>query len=128
MAITFSGIGALIAKAGHTIQLNKSVFTKNKMGGKIYKNTPVGTVKTCWFQQATTNDIEMWGQRNIHLTHKCYFNSDPGAEQGDVCQAGGSVPSFLSGNKLVVTGFDDQGGLGQLIVLLLNEVKDGNPG
>jgi hypothetical protein len=129
MAIDYSAdIADTVAESGHNIQLNRSVFVTNKMGGRIYSNTPVGEVKTCWFQQATQDDIETWGQRNINLTHKCYFSSDPGAKQGDVCQAGGLVPSFLSGNKLVVTGFDDQGGLGQLVVLLLNEVKDGNPG
>ena len=120
-------IADTIAEAGHTFQLQKTVHTVNEMGGRIYSNTPVGTPKVCWFQQATDDDIEKWGQRNINLTHKCYFASDPGAEQGDTGIAGGSVATFLKGNSLVVTGFDDQGGLGQLIVLLLNEVKDGSP-
>lgn len=127
MAISFAGIKALIAKAGHTFELNKSVFTTNAMGGRITSRTPSGSPKTCWFQQATDNDAILWGQRGIKISHKCYFSSDPGAKEGDTGTAGGSVSSFLSGNSLVVTGFDDQGGLGQLVVLILDEVKDGSP-
>lgn len=127
MAITFSGITSLIAKSGHTFQLNESVFTTSAMGGRIVNRTPVGSPLKCWFQQATDQDAILWGQRGIKISHKCYFNLDPGAKEGDTGTAGGAVSSFLSGNSLVVTGFDDQGGVGQLIVLLLDEVKDGSP-
>jgi len=127
MAITLTGIASLIKKSGHTFQLNKSVFTTNAMGGRIVSQTPSGSPKTCWFQQATDQDAILWGQRGIKLSHKCYFNSDPGAKEGDTGIAGGAVSSFLKDNSLVVTGFDDQGGLGQLVVLLLDEVKDGSP-
>ena len=127
MSITFSGIASIIAKAGHTFELNKSVFVTNAMGGRITSQTPSGTPKTCWFQPASDQDAVFWGQRGIKMTHKCYFNSDPGAEEGDTGIAGGAVPSFLKGSSLVVRGFDDQGGLGQLVVLLLEEIKDGSP-
>ena len=127
MAVLVSGIATFISSSGHTFQLNKSVFTTNAMGGRIVSQTPSGSPKACWFQQATDQDAILWGQRGIKISHKCYFKSDPGAKEGDTGIAGGAVSSFLKGNSLVVTGFDDQGGLGQLIVLLLDEVKDGSP-
>jgi len=126
MAIDFSsGIISTIAKAGHTFHLEKSVFTVNSMGARIYDNTPIGSPITCWFQSSIDNDRERFGQRGIKISHKCYFSSDPGAKEGDVGVAGGTVPSVLKGRKLVVRGFDDQGGLGQLIVLFLEIQKDG---
>ena len=127
MSILVSGIATFISSSGHTFQLNESVFTTSAMGGRTVSRTPIGSPINCWFQQATDQEAILWGQRGIKLSHKCYFKSDPGAKEGDTGTAGGAVSSFLKGNSLVVTGFDDQGGLGQLIVLLLDEVKDGSP-
>lgn len=126
MALTLtSKIAGTIARAGHTFQLEQAVFTVDAMGGKIYSTTPSGSTLACWFQTATDQDGTFWGQRGIKITHKCYFSSDPGAKKGDVGLAGGDVASFLLAKRLVVNGFDDQGGLGQLIVLILEELKDG---
>ncbi len=58
--------------------------------------TVLFTDRACWRQPATSSEIKEYQQRDVVVTHKIYFTSDPGVDGSYVLVVGGDTMSVRS--------------------------------
>lgn len=101
-----AAITRLLARAGHSVDLERPVTTLDELGGRQMEWQTVAAGVTAWVQDASSGLRESYRRTGMAITHSVYFAADPALEPGDRIDFGGA--------KLVVRGVVNQGGLGSL--------------
>ena len=100
MAVMTPGaVAAVVAKAGHAVDLMRSIETEDAIGGRNRVWNTITEDIACWVQPASGSTMEWWAERGITITHRIYFATEPGAQIGD---------RFLFGTRhMVLEGAQD---------------------
>jgi len=106
MAITFSGITSLIAKAGHKCDIDKPNQSVDDIGQTIRTLISHKTNVTCWMQEKSSQVLNEQGKVFIETQVNFYFSSDPEIREGYII--------IFNGDSFIFDGIENQGGLDQL--------------
>lgn len=83
MAVMTGDIAALVAKAGHSVDLERPSKSEDELGGRNRIWATQTAAIACWVQPASASTIAWYGERGITVTHTVYFATAPGAQTGD---------------------------------------------
>ncbi|MCD6404715.1 MAG: head-tail adaptor protein [Planctomycetes bacterium] len=103
---TLTNIAALVARSGHSVDVERAISTEDAAGGRRTTWNTVRQAVPAWVQPAKAETIETYGKRNMRVTHSVYFASDPGLCPGDRLR--------FSRRFLVVGGVSNAGELDRL--------------
>lgn len=71
-------IRSMLLKANHAVVTQSPVYVTTSSGGrKITGYTDVLTIQPCWVQPANSRLRLQYQERQIVVTHRVYFDSDP---------------------------------------------------
>jgi len=93
--------------------------TRDDLGGSKDSWTTVFTDRACWQQPASATDIMLYQKREINVTYKIYFASDPGLNETHIVEIGGVKFDVVS-----VADPDASAGLGVLYRVMANKFSD----
>lgn len=79
----FSGIPAIIGVASQTVNIERATTAEDDLGGRTEHWIVFKSDLAAWVQPASTRTIEQYAARDIEITHRAYFSSDPSVELGD---------------------------------------------
>ena len=99
-------IASLIARKGVTMALQRPTVTTALSGARSQTWAAVGDALTGWRQPITPALLAEYGSRDMIVTHRIYFASDPAVQIGDRLVIGTT--------NYVVHGDEDQAGLDRL--------------
>jgi hypothetical protein len=80
----------------HTATAKRRTRTKDALGGSKDSFTTLFEDRACWRQQASSGEIREAQAREVQITHKVFFASDPGLDERDVLVIGGDTMSVRS--------------------------------
>lgn len=106
MAITFSGITSLIAKADQTCDIDKPNQSLDDIGQTIRTLISHKTNVTCWMQEKSSQVLNEQGKVFVKTQVNFYFDKDPGIFEGYII--------LFKGDSFIVDGIENQGGLDKL--------------
>lgn len=73
----------------HLCTATLRIRTKGSLGGSRDDESAVFTDRPCWRQMATEAEILEYARRDITVTDKIYFTSDPGLDNRHILRIGG---------------------------------------
>lgn len=85
------------------------VRTKDSRGGSKDSFTTVFTNRACWRQSAANREIREFEKRGMRVSHKIYFNADPGLDERHTLTIGSQIMEVRS-----AAGPDASAGLGRV--------------
>lgn len=106
MSVNEAAIARLLARAGHSVDIERPVTTVDEIGGRRFEWQTVAEGVSAWVQPAAADAREAYRRQEVRVTHTVYFAADPSIETGDRIS--------FDGAALVVTGVVNIGGLGKL--------------
>jgi hypothetical protein len=80
----------------HLATAKRRARVKDALGGSKDSFTTLFTDRACWRQQASSREINTAQARDILISHKVFFASDPGLTTKDVLVIGGDTMSVRS--------------------------------
>ena len=83
MPVMTGDIPLLVAKAGHTVTLERPVISEDDLGGRDRAWSVISEDLSCWVQPATAATREEYAERGITITHRVYFGASPAICMGD---------------------------------------------
>ncbi len=110
-----SGIAATIARAGHTVDIEKPAETLDGVGARVSGFALYKQEVLCWVQDADTRTVTEFGSREIRVTHVVYFCSDPEVLEG--------YRLLFDARLFVVVGVSNAAGLNRLWKVVAREGK-----
>lgn len=72
---------SLLDSLPHRCTIFKETFSKGDLGGSKATRVDEQTGVECWEQNAGHGEIEEYEKRGISISHKIYFDSDPGVTE-----------------------------------------------
>ena len=75
-------IANLIAISGQEITLEQPADTLDAVGSRINVWTQVGNLIPAWIQDASSDLVESYMRRELHVTHSIYLLTNPGITDG----------------------------------------------
>lgn len=108
-----SAIASFIEFARHLFLHERPDLTKTATGGANPTFSTVTTDLQGWIQPIDAFTAEQYGKRDLIVSHRIYFASDPAAIEGDRFSRGGKF--------YVVMGLENQAGLDELWRLNVRE-------
>lgn len=106
MTVNEAAIARLLARAGHSVDIERAVTTVDELGGRRFEWQTVTAGVSAWVQPAAADAREAYRRQGMTVTHTVYFAADPSVEAGDRISFDGAL--------LVVSGVVNMGGLGKL--------------
>jgi hypothetical protein len=116
---------SLLDNLPHVCTLTRPDYDQDELGGQIENQTAVTTGIACWVQNASMREIEAYRKVDTEITHKVFFQTDPGFRPGDdlIVTSG---PSFVGVEMEFQAGPTDRSaGLGVLFAAMFAE--ENNP-
>jgi len=87
MGVMSAHIGVVIAKAGHSVDIERSIASEDDLGGRERVWVTVTDDIACWVQpvslRSNSATIEWYAKKGITITHRIYFTTDPGVQTTD---------------------------------------------
>lgn len=108
-------IGSMIAKCSQTVQFKTVTRTASATGARTHTSANKGISVQCWLQPASLTVRELYGARDVRVTHRLYVESNPGVGEGGVCE--------INDTTYLVKGVIDQAGLGTLYCVDVEEQR-----
>lgn len=99
----------------HTCSLARVSYTQTALGGDTeVQAAAYAADEPCWLQPANSSEIREYQKRDQRVTHKLYFNRNPGFQLGDALTMG-AASSQYAGEVLTIRDFKEAtAGLGIL--------------
>lgn len=108
-------ISATIARAGHRVIIAQPVEGRDAVGGRSTGWEDLQFDVSCWFQPANSRTVEMFGARNLVVTHTVYFSSDPELFEG--------YRLFFDDRYFIVVAVKNSAGLNRLWAVQVREQR-----
>lgn len=83
MAVMSGSIANVIARAGHSVDVQRPLVSEDDLGGRNRIWNTVASGLACWVQPAGSSTIEAYAKRGIIITHRMHFAATPGIRVGD---------------------------------------------
>jgi hypothetical protein len=88
---------SLLDNLPHLATAKRRTRTKDSMGGHLDSFAIIiFSDRACWQQALKDDEISDWQQRNMEVTHKVYFASDPLLDVSCVLEIGGDTLDVIS--------------------------------
>lgn len=81
--VTAGDISGLVARAGHTVDVERASVTEDEAGGRVRSWAAVSSDIEAWVQPASARTVEAYGRFSMKVTHSVYFAGDPGVKLDD---------------------------------------------
>ena len=109
---------SLLDRLPHTCTAKRRRRTSDGMGGftDTYPTT-IFTDKACWRQRASDQEVNWYQARSENVTHRVFFNEDPGVDVDCVLEDGTYRYDVLS-----EASPDDSAGLGILYRVMVQRI------
>jgi len=82
---------SLLDNLPHTCIAKRRTRSVDAIGGSKDTYTTTFTGRSCWIQAASNNDIVEFQKRDMVITNKVYFITDPEVDERDILIIGGDT-------------------------------------
>lgn len=108
---------SLLDNFPHTCDVYRRTRARDNMGGSRDTLVLIERAKVCWEQGATSREILAYDKRNISISSKFFFTSDPQLNERNVIKRGGRTMEVRA-----IKSPDASAGLGVIWRVMVEEV------